>query len=86
MSNPPEGEYTALLRVGEQRCAIERKRDPDPNPRPSGPAPGLQELRSQSDEITRVASRHGARLPALVAQRGRFYARALEVRISTYAL
>jgi uncharacterized protein len=59
-SNPPDGEYAALRRLGERGRALERQRGPDPYPRPTGPAPTLQELRRRSDAIKRLASLHGA--------------------------
>jgi uncharacterized protein len=56
-----EGSYKALRRLGDLGRALEGRRQPDPYPRPSGPAPSLEDLRVQRKEITRIATRHGAR-------------------------
>lgn len=59
MSDPPEGKYAALHRLGELGREIERRRGPDPYPRPIRPAPTLEELRGRRVEIERVVSQHG---------------------------
>ncbi|HET6870889.1 MAG TPA: nucleotidyltransferase family protein [Solirubrobacteraceae bacterium] len=61
MTVPPEEKYAALHELAERGRKIERRRGPDPYPRPTGPPPGLDELRARRVEITRVAERHGAR-------------------------
>lgn len=51
----------ALRRLGDLGREVERRRQPDPYPRANGPAPSLEQLRRRGDEITRVATGHGAR-------------------------
>jgi len=50
-----------LHESAERGREIERRRGPDPYLRPTGPPPGLDELRGRRVEITRLAERHGAR-------------------------
>jgi uncharacterized protein len=59
VSDPVEGDYATLRRLGELGREIERRRGPDPYPRPTGPPPSMEELRRRRDEIERVAARHG---------------------------
>lgn len=61
MTVQPEQKYAALHELAERGRGIERQRGADPYPRPTGPAPGLDELRSRRAEITPIAERHGAR-------------------------
>ncbi len=56
-----ENTYRALRQMGDLGRELERRRPPDPYPRPSGAAPSLEDLRLHRDEITQVATRHGAR-------------------------
>jgi uncharacterized protein len=54
-----EDKYPTLRRLGDLGGELERNRGPDPYPRPAGPAPSLEELRRQRDEIESVAALHG---------------------------
>jgi uncharacterized protein len=61
VSSPADDRYAALRELADRGREIDRRRPPDPYPRPTGPAPTLEQLREQRDEISRVAARHGAR-------------------------
>lgn len=59
MSDSDEDKYAELRRLGELGREIESRRGPHPYPRPTGPPPGLEELRRRREEIEQVTSRHG---------------------------
>lgn len=61
MAVPAKHDYSALHELGALGRRIEQARGPDPYPRPTGPAPGLDELRRRRGDILSLAAQHGGK-------------------------